>query len=81
MVVDAQGLAELGDGGCVLVAGREHAEGHFDTLGVGGIDHGRVDFGDGGEGGAGLGGQGDDLDGGISRLRFSKLLLGMGGSL
>ena len=40
----------------ILVLGREHAEGDFDALGVFGVDHGGVDFGDGGEGGAGLGG-------------------------
>ena len=51
-----QVLAERFHGVGVLVAGGEHAEGDLDALGVGGVDHGRVDFGGGGEGGAGLGG-------------------------
>ena len=56
-----QALAEFLDGVGVFIARGEHAEGDFYLLGVGGIDHCRVDFGDGGEGGAGLGGQGDNL--------------------
>ena len=40
----------------VLVFGCKHAEGHLDALGVGGVDHGRVDFCDSREGGVGLGG-------------------------
>lgn len=61
VIVYAQGLAELFHRVRIFVAGCEHAEGYFDAFGVCGIDHGGVDFGDGGEGGAGLGGQGDDL--------------------
>ncbi len=56
VVFPAQGLAELFHCVRVLVAGGEHAEGYLDAFGVCGIDHGGVDFGDGGEGGAGLGG-------------------------
>ncbi len=56
VVFYGQGLAEFLHRVGVLVAGCEHADGYFDALGVGGIDHGGVDFGDGGEGSAGLGG-------------------------
>ena len=49
VVIHRQILAELFDGIGVFVAGREHAEGHLDAFGVGGVDHGGVDFGDGGE--------------------------------
>lgn len=61
VVFHAQGLAELFHRVRIFVAGREHADRYLDAFGVCGIDHGGVDFRNGGEGGAGLGGEGDDL--------------------
>lgn len=61
VVLHAQCLSKFLDCVRVFVAGCEHAEGNFDSSGIGGVDHGGVDFGDGGEGGAGLGCQGDNL--------------------
>ncbi len=56
MALHRQGLTKLLHGVGVLVLGSQHAEGDFDALGVVGVDHGGVDFCDGGEGGVGLGG-------------------------
>lgn len=56
-----QTLSELRDSLFVLISRCEHADWDFDALCVFGVDHGRVDFRDGGEGRAGLGSQGDDL--------------------
>ena len=46
---------ELLDGFRVLILGSEHAYWDFDTLGIIRIDHGGVDFCDGGKWGIGLG--------------------------
>lgn len=56
VVFHTQRFAELFHRVRIFVAGCEHAEGYLDAFSVCRIDHGRVDFGDGGEGGAGLGG-------------------------
>lgn len=61
VILHAQCLTKFLDRIRVFVTGCKHAEGYFDAFGIGGIDHGGVDFSDGGEGGAGLGGQGDNL--------------------
>lgn len=55
MALHRQGLAKLLHSVRILVLGRKHADGDSDAFGVVGVDHGRVDFGDGGEGGVGLG--------------------------
>lgn len=49
VILHTQRLSKLLDCIRVFVAGCKHAEGNFDSFGVGGIDHCGMDFGDGGE--------------------------------